>query len=256
MGIFDVFTGGPAKDAAAKNSALFQQNQTNGTNILQGGQTNAIGSLDAAKSAYAPLSDLGTKYGAGTGLYLDSLGANGAAGNTRATDAFHAGPGYNYAVGQALEGVNRGAVAAGGAPGGLSGNTLAALSDRAGNMANQEYGGWQDRLAGLISPELSATSGAASGVAGADTGQAGVYSNTASNIANLGTNTTNSVTGQNTQAANAELAGSGNLWGLGLNLAKLGVGAATGGTSLLGGLGGGSGGIVLGGAGGPGQFRA
>jgi hypothetical protein len=77
---------------------------------------------------------------------------------------------------------------------------------------------------------------------------------TASNLAGLGTTTTNGITNQNTQAANAELAGSGNLWGLGLNLAKLGVSAATGGlgggTSLLGG----GGGINLGGPGGPTPF--
>lgn len=244
MGLLDIFTGQPAKDAAAKNTALLQQNQTAGTTALQGGQTSAVGALDSAKAAYSPLA---SKYGAGSNLYLDSLGVNGPGGNTRATDAFHAGPSYNWDVGQSLEGINRGAVAAGGAPGGLSGNTLAALSDRAGNMANREYGGWQDRLAGTISPEMQATAGAA----GADVMKAPIYTGTASNIANLGTNTTNGITGQNTQAANAEMAGSGNLWGLGLNLAKLGIGAATGGTSLLGG---GGGGIVLGGAGGPGQF--
>lgn len=243
----DIFTGRPAKEAAAKNTALFQQNQTAGTAALQNGQNSAIGALDAAKGAYAPLA---AKYGAGTNLYLDSLGVNGAAGNTRATDAFHAGPGYNFAVDQALDGVNRGAVAAGGAPGGLSGNTLAALSDRSRNLADLEFGKYQDRLAGLISPELTATGG----IAGAEAAKAPIYTGTASNIANLGTNTANAIAGQNTQSANAQLAGSGNLLGLGLNLAKLGVGSLGGGTSLLGGGGGGN--IVLGGAGGPGQFGA
>jgi len=120
----------------------------------------------------------------------------------------------------------------------IGGNTLAALSDRAGNMANQEYGSWQDRLNGYVSPELSATSG----MAGAEAAKAPVYTGTASNIANLGTATANGIANQNTQSANAEMQGSSNLWGLGLNLAKLGVGAATGGTSLLGGalMGGGS----------------
>ena len=41
-------------------------------------------------------------------------------------------------------------------------------------LANQTYGGWQDRLAGLINPELTATSTAAAGRAGG-----------ASNIANV-----------------------------------------------------------------------
>lgn len=236
----DIFTGQPAKDAAAKNTALLQQNQTAGTSTLQQGQTDALGSLDAAKGIYTPLQ---AKYGAATSLGLDALGVNGAAGNTRAVDAFHAGPGYQYGVDQAEQGVLRNAAATGGVNGG---NTLAALSDRAGSMADQEYNNWVTGLNGYVSPELSAASGAA----GAEAAKAPVYTGTASNIANLGTTTTNGITGQNTQAANAEMAGSGNLWGLGLNLAKLGVGAATGGTSLLGG--GGGGGVVLGGPGGPG----
>ena len=240
MGLFDIFTGAPAKEAAAKNSALLQANKTEGTNVLNTGQTNSLASLDKAGGFYAPLS---AKYGAGTSTYLDSLSINGAEGNTRATDAFKAGPGYDWRVSQALDQTNRAASANGGLN---NGNTLAALSDRAGNMASQEYGGWLDRLAGLISPEFQA----GGGQAGAEAGKAPVYMNTANSIANLGTNTTNGITGQNTQAANAQMQGSGNLWGLGLNLAKLVGGAATGGTSLLGG----GGPTTLGGAGGPMPF--
>lgn len=233
MGIFDVFTGDPAKDAAAKNTALLQANQANGTTELQKGQAGALGSLTTAGGMYAPLA---AKYGAGSNLYLDSLGVNGPEGNTRATGAFQAGPGYQYQVDQSLDGINRHAAATGVAAGG---NTLAALSDRAGNMANQEYGNWQTRLGGLISPEMAAVSGEA----GAEAAKAPVYQNTANSIVGLGTNTTNGIAGQNTQAANAEMQGSANLWGAGLNLAKLGVGAATGGTSLLGG-GGGTAGVM------------
>lgn len=234
MGIFDIFTGKPAKEAAEKNSALLQQNKTEGTATLNAGQTNSLASLDKAGGMYAPLAQ---KYGAGSNLYLDSLGVNGAGGNARATDAFHAGPGYQYSVDQSLDGINRSAAARGGS---IGGNTLAALSDRAGNMANQEYHGWQDRLGGLIAPEFQAVGGQA----GAEAGKVPVYQGTANSIANLGTNTTNGITSQNTQAANAEMQGSGNLWGLGLNLAKLGIGAATGGTSLLGGGGGGTAGVM------------
>jgi hypothetical protein len=236
MGIFDsltdAFTGRPAKEAAAANTARLNQLQTTGTNTLNQGQTSALGALDQAGAAYDPLKALGAKYGGGTNLYLDSLGVNGPEGNTRATGAFQAGPGYQYAVDQSLDGVARHAAATGVAAGG---NTLAALGDRAGNLANQEYGSWQSKLGGLVSPELSATSGAASGIAGVDTNRANTYQGTANSIVGLDTNTTNGINNQTTQSANAEMAGSGNLWGLGLNLAKLGVGAATGGTSLLGG---------------------
>lgn len=241
MGIFDIFTGDPAKEAADKNAALLAQNKAEGTATLRGGETSAIGALDAAGNVYRPLA---SKYGAATTLGLDALGVNGPEGNARATGAFQAGPGYQYAVDQSLDGINRSAAAKGGA---FGGNTLAALSDRAGNMANQEYGSWLDRLQGYISPELAANSG----IAGAEAGKAPIYTNTANSIASLGTNTANGIANQNTQAANAEMAGSGNLWNLGLNALKLGAGAMTGGTSLLGG---GGGQIVLGGAGGPGQF--
>jgi hypothetical protein len=225
MGIFDIFTGDPAKEAAAKNSALLQANQTTGTNALQAGQTGALGALDQAGGLYAPLA---AKYGGATTLGLDSLGVNGPEGNARATGAFQAGPGYRYAVDQSLDAINRKGAVGGG---GLNGNTLAALSDRAGNMANQEYGSWQDKLNSFVSPELAATGGQA----GAMAAKAPVYTGTASNIAGLGSLTAKGIADQNTQSANAEMAGSSNLWGLGLNLAKLGVGAATGGTSLLGG---------------------
>jgi hypothetical protein len=241
MGLFDIFTGDSAKKAAEQNTALLQANKTEGTNVLNTGQANSLAALDKVGGLYSPLS---AKYGAGTNLYLDSLGINGPEGNTRATDAFKAGPGYDWRVQQALDQTNRAAAATGGLAGG---NTLAALSDRAGNMASQEYGGWQDRLAGLISPEFQAVGGQA----GAEAGKVPVYQGTANSIANLGTNTATGIANQNTQAANAVMQGSGNLWGLGLNLAKLGLG---GGTGLLGGGGGSSGPITLGGSGGPMPF--
>jgi hypothetical protein len=235
MGIFDIFTGDTAKKAAEENKKLLQENLATGTKELKEGRAGAIGALDTAAGYYAPLA---SKYGQATTLGLDALGVNGPEGNTRAVNAFQAGPGYQWAVDQSLDGVARKAAALG--MGGPQGNTLAALSDRAGNMANQEYGSWLDRLNGYVSPELAATGGQAT----ATMAKAPVYTTTASNLAGLGTTTTNGITSQNTQAANAEMQGSSNLWGLGLNLAKMGLSAATGGVggagSLLGGGGSGS----------------
>lgn len=229
MGLFSIFTGDPAKEAAAANKKLLDENLTRGTNYLTSGQTNAIGALDTSAGLYG---DLAKKYGGATSLALDALGVNGADGNARATQAFQAGPGYQYAVDQSLDAINRKAAALGIAAGG---NTLAALSDRAGNMANQEYGSWLDRLNGYVSPELQATGGQAGAIAS----KAPVYTTTANNLATLGTNTTNGIANQNTQAANAEMQGLSNLWGLGLNLASAATGGLGGGTSLLGGGGGG-----------------
>lgn len=218
MGIFDIFTGDSAKQAAKENKANLDNLLSTGTNILNTGQSNALGSLNDAAGAYAPLSALGSKFGSGTDMYLNSLGLNGAAGNQAATAAFQSGPGYQYQVDQALGQTNRAANAAGMLNGG---NTLSALQDRASNLANQNFGQWQTSLAGLINPQLQATSGAATGIAGADTNKANVYGNTANSLVNLNSGVTNGINSQNTQAANAAIAGSGNLWNLGMNAAKL-----------------------------------
>lgn len=233
MGIFDIFTGESAKKAAKENQARLTESKAAGMGYLDAGKTGALGALDTAGGYYQPLAN---KYGAATSLGLDALGVNGPEGNTRATNAFQAGPGYQYAVDQSLEGINRSAAARGGA---FGGNTLAALSDRAGNMANQEYGSWLDRLQGYTSPELAATAG----MAGASAAKAPVYMQDATGRVALETGTTQGINNQETQAANAAMAGSGNLWNFGLQAATA---LATGGTSLLGGLGGLGGGMGLG----------
>jgi hypothetical protein len=222
MGIFDIFTGAPAKEAAGQNSALLRDNQARGTETLNGAQTYSLGALSRAGDMYQPLAQ---KYGQGTNLYLDSLGVNGAGGNDRATQAFQAGPGYQYAVEQALDQTRR-AAARDGSLGG--GNTLAALSDRAGNMANQEYGNWQTRLGGLINPELAATTGQAT----AEAGKVPVYQGTANSLVGLGNKTVDGINQQTTQAANAQMQGNANMWKFGMDAAKA---IASGGTSLLGG---------------------
>src|SRR5258705_5090268 len=160
MGLFDSFTGAPAKDAAAKNAALYNQYGTDANKYLDTGLANQLPQLNSAIGAYTPLSDLGAKYGAGTNTYMDSLGLNGAAGNANAVGAFQASPGYNWQRDQAIEATARNANRFG-----AGGNELAAVTDRANNLANQEYGNWQNRLAGFVNPQLAATSGAAGGQA-------------------------------------------------------------------------------------------
>jgi hypothetical protein len=225
MGIFDIFTGAPAKEAAEKNSAALASNKVEGTGILNNAQTYSLNSLSKAGDMYAPLSQ---KYGGATNLGLDARGVNGPEGNARAVGAFQAGPGYQYSVDQALDQTRRAAARDGSLSGG---NTLAALSDRAGNMANQEYGNWLSGLDKYISPELAATTGQAT----AEAGKVPVYQGTANSLVGLGTNTTNQINQQNTQAANAQMQGSGNLWNFGLNALTGLASGGFGGTSLLGG---------------------
>ncbi len=144
---------------------------------IRGGASGALGHLDesaraaagrlaatrdefAGANAFTPLSDLGLRYGAGARLYADALGVNGAEGNARAAGAFQAGPGYDFALKQGIDAINRRAAAAGMLAGG---NANRSAIDYATGLANKEYGGWLDRLGGFNNLELGATTGAAQG---------------------------------------------------------------------------------------------
>jgi hypothetical protein len=218
LGLFDIFTGDAAKKAAEENRVNLTDLLDKGTGIYNTGQTNALGALDSAAGAYTPLSQLGQKYSGASDMLLNALGVNGPGGNAAATAAFQNSPGYQYTVDQTLDNANRAASA-----GGMlaSGNTLAALQDRAKNLANQDYGQWLTNLGSFTNPALAATSGAATGVAGANTNKANVYGNVANSLVDLNKFTTNGINNQNTQQANAETAASGNLWNFGLNAAKM-----------------------------------
>jgi hypothetical protein len=324
MGLFDIFTGDPLKDAADKSRALFQQTQadvtsrTNATrdeaagylrggfgagrgNLAQGygaaagalnaGAGSALGYLDAGTQgalgqlaqartdltagggAYAPLAALGQKFGLGSSLYGDALGLNGPEGAARATAAFQKGPGYQLALDQGLDAVNRGRNARGALN---SGNTDVDLLKYGTGFADQAYQQWMGHLAPYNQLELSATSGAASGNAGINQNVANLGVTGANILSGAGQNKANIATGQgntladiaskyygglagldtseggalagnatnasntiNTaalglapkigqtyaDAANADMMGSKNLWGLGMQLANLGAGA-------------------------------
>ena len=222
MGLFDAFTGKAAKDAAAKNTALYNQYQTEGLGELDKGMASAIPELDKSIGAWTPLGDLGTKYGQGTNLYMDALGVNGAGGNANATGAFQASPGYEWARDQAVEATARNANRFG-----AGGNEIAAVTDRANNLANQEWGNWLQRLGGFVSPELSATGTAASGKSAGYGAKAGAYGADAQNRVNLRGNVAGGIANSNTAAANAHMAASNNFWfglaSLGGNVAKAAV---------------------------------
>lgn len=261
----DVFTGRPAKEAAANTRGYLSGVGTQGRSDLEGayntstsnvnagadsalgylgqGRGGALGQLEGARGSYAPLSALGGKYGTATTLGLDALGVNGQEGNTRATDAFHAGPGYNFQLDQGLDAINRRRAA-----GGMlnSGNADRDATNYAEGLANQEFNNWRTNLTNFTQPELSAISGAASGTAGTYTAGANIENQYGQNTAGVQTNRSqmlsdlaqrratgevglatglaNPYTQTYGQEAAAEMGGSKNLWDLGLNAAALATG--------------------------------
>jgi hypothetical protein len=226
MGIWDSFTGKPAKQAAAQNTALYKQYGTEAQADLDKGFAGAMPELTNAVEAYTPLANLGAKYGAGTDTYMDALGINGPGGNANATNAFQASPGYAWMRDQAIEATARNMNRT--SPGG---NEIAAVTDRASNLANQEYQNWLTRLGGFVNPELQATSGAAGGRAAGYGAKAGLWQNDAQNRIGVRGNVASGIANSNTAAANAQMQASGNFWSslmnLGGNVAKAYAGMPT-----------------------------
>lgn len=121
----------------------------------------------AAGDAYGQISDLfrpeyerGNQAGA---MVANSLGLNGAGGNDIALNTFRAGPGYEWRRDQSVDAAARkmGALGLAG-----SGNTLSALTTLGGNLADQEFGGWQDRLFAQSGRGMQAAQGMAGGLQG------------------------------------------------------------------------------------------
>ena len=171
-GFFDtLFGGGAERDAAEKNRALYADYLNKGNTALDSGLTNSLGALGKAGDIY---SNLQGKYGAGTSLYLDALGVNGADKAQAAQSSFTNNPGNDAAIKAGLDTLNRRRAAAGMLD---SGNADLDALTFGQNLQNQQYNGWLDRLGGLVSPELSAASGAA----GNETNIANLYQNDATN---------------------------------------------------------------------------
>lgn len=171
MGFFSSLTGGDQFDAIEgavdKNRRRLDDFREEAFPYLQQGYESATGSLRNARNVYNPYTRAGR---AATNSYSDALGLNGAEGNARAVEQFQTGPGYEFAMGQGEQAAQRAAAASGMLS---SGNTLAALTEYGQGVANQEYGGYLDRLQGLSNQGLAAAGGKSSvygAQAGLDTG--------------------------------------------------------------------------------------
>lgn len=224
MGFFSMFSN--------KNEQAAQNDQISG---LKKGRAAAYGQLDkglagltgqygTARSEFDPLQ---ATYNKGSQSYADALGLNGPEGNTRATAQFQTGPGYQFAVQQAQQGILRNQSATGMLG---SGNTDIALQDRGNQLANQEYGSYLDRLGGYDAKAMS-VAGARAGI---DTGLGNQILGVGRDKAQIGWNTE---TGTGQARANYQLGKdrtSANIFGAitgGLSLGAKLLGAGGGGVT-------------------------
>lgn len=180
--------------------------------------------LGQAGNLYKPLTELGGK---GANLYADAMGLNGAAGNTNATNAFQAGPGYQFAMDQGLSALERRGAAQGRLQSGQTGiDTLT----YANGLANQEYGNWLSKLSGYNQMYGQGIAGQAN-VLGA---QSGVEVGTADRLGDLGSQVLSGFLAANNQKAEgremqaaAKDAQMGSLLGLGGSLLGKAAGAGS-----------------------------
>jgi len=233
MSLFgDIFGGDSAKEAAEKNSARLDDLQRKGMGWLDDAKSGALGSLDQAIAAYAPVTALGNKYNVAGDMLLNALGLNGAAGNEAAVGAFRSSPGYDFKVNQALDALDRRAASRGMLASGN--NTLDTLGVVHG-LADQDYQNWLTSLSGLTTLGANETNAGAAGTATYSAAKAPIYTNDATSRINLMSGVTSGLNDQETQAANAKMQGASNLMSLGKNLLGSAFSFASGSPNMLGG---------------------
>lgn len=166
-----------AKKNLNKGFGGLKKDYARGLDSISGGADTATGAItsgrDASLSYYDPFV-AGTT--AASGLYTDALGVNGAGGNARAVGAFQVSPGYEFQLNQGLDALDRRAASRGML---ASGNNAIDTMDYSQGLANQEYGGWLDRLAGQQALGVDI----AGQRAGIQTGAAGALADVATNAA-------------------------------------------------------------------------
>lgn len=186
---------------------------------LTGGTSGGLAALRSgvgqAAGAFSPALATAGAYGdrttASYNAMADALGWNGPEGIARSRSQFTTSPGYQFATEQGIQGIERGANISGMAPGG---NTLRDVGEYVTNAANQQWGDYLNRIAGIgslyaplaLQGQLGAGQGQANAYLTGGRGAADILTGGGTNLANLYTGTGRSLadlaTGYGTNLAN------------------------------------------------------
>jgi hypothetical protein len=226
MGLFDAFSAdqntGIANKMAGQQESAINKGAKKADKKIEFGLRKGVPVLEQGAASFQPFQASGVQ---GNAMLANSLGLNGQAGNDAALGAFQNGPGFTAALDRANQNILRNNAATGNV---LSGNTGIALSDRARDMQNLEYGGWQDRLAGLSQQGLQGAGGMSQNLQQL----AGLWQTGAQDQANIalgrGTNLANIYGQQGQNIAGANNTANSNQWGAILGLANAAASAAGG----------------------------
>ena len=184
MGFFDAIADGLGLNKGKATTKAAQQNM----GVIDDLETLGTGYLTDARGITSDYLDYGQT---GANAYSDALGLNGAEGSAAAQERFTTSPGYDFALEQGLQGIQR----LGASQGRMqSGNTDIDLLKYGVGAANDEWGRYLDRLGGYQNVY-------ASGVA-ADTGSL-------NNLTDFGSSVASARMGANNQVAGGKEAGQG-----------------------------------------------
>lgn len=188
-------------------------------------------SADAATQLQADIynqnrTDLAPWRAAGTGalqMLSDALGINGPSGNANATAAFQKSPGYDFAFSEGQKAVDTSAAARGML---RSGAAIKAQTRFGQGTADQEFGGWLGKLAGVAGVGQSATNTTAQGATAYAANAGSTMQDAAAARASGYVGASNAVTGGINSLA--KLAGNYGLSGLSSNYTAAGGGMYNG----------------------------
>ena len=155
MGLFGAFSAKPTKDAVATAAKAIQTGQIQGKDQLDQGYDQAA---DLYGQAGGLFGNLANGYGAGSKLYADALGVNGADASKAARSAYSATPGYTFNMDQGLQALQRTRAVNGTL---ASGNADTDAMKFASGLASQDYNSWLQNLSGYDGKTLAATTGQA-----------------------------------------------------------------------------------------------
>lgn len=235
MGLFDIFSDKPARDAA--NDQIAGLNSA--YNVASGDINSAIGAIDtnytAALKPYMANYDTAN---AGTTQLGNVLGLNGQGGSDAALMALRNTPGYKFQQ-QTLDDTTNAAAAANGTLN--SGNQLLALNKVNQGLADTTYNNYVSQL----QPYLSASNASAGGIAGVKTGQGNATAGQYDQRAQLGYQTQTGIGNANANADLAKYNTSGNIWNAIGGIGGMGTsGGGTVGGNLVSGIGSALGGLL------------
>lgn len=193
MGIFDIFSDKPAKDAAAAQIGGLNKGYDLAGQLYNTGRTDLTSNFGKASDAFTGL-QRGTQ--AGSDAYADATGVNGPEGLARAKALFTATPGYTEGLNMTLDQNDRRAAGRGML---ASGNTNVDTAKIATDYSNMKYNDYASKLA----PFVGANQNAVAGGAAVNTGLGTSLNTNDVNQGQLGFNTQAGIGNAN---ANADLA--------------------------------------------------